>query len=100
MGKLVYIFAVPLRSKAAYTELSVARPVRHRHTVAAPLSVFYRIWRYDPSGAVFRSIFIPEAIYTNISGVIFYWLTGLITRGFGTVTEHYIEEKSDDIVRE
>ena len=61
---------------------------------------FYRIWRYDPSGAVFRSIFIPEAIYTNISGVIFYWLTGLITRGFGTVTEHYIEEKSDDIVRE
>ena len=49
---------------------------------------------------MFRSIFIPEAIYTNISGVIFYWLTGLITRGFGTVTEHYIEEKSDDIVRE
>lgn len=61
---------------------------------------FYSIWRYDPSGAVFREIFIPEAIYTNISGVVLYWFTGAVTRTFGTVTEHYIEEKSEDIVRE
>lgn len=62
--------------------------------------LFYVIWDYDISGAVFKSIFIPEAIYTNISGAVLFWLTGLITMAFGTVTEHYIEEKSEDIVRE
>lgn len=61
---------------------------------------FYSIWEYDASGAVFREIFIPEAIYTNISGIILYWITGAVTKAFGTVTEHYIEEKSEDIVRE
>lgn len=61
---------------------------------------FYRLWEFDHSGMVFRHIFIPEFIWTNIWGVVLYWLTELITRGFGTVTEHYIEEKSDDIVRE
>lgn len=61
---------------------------------------FYQIWGYDASGLVFAKIFIPEAIYTNISGIVMFWLTGVVKRHFGTVTEHYIEEKSDDIVRE
>ena len=61
---------------------------------------FYCLWEFDPSGLVFRKIFIPEMIWTNIWGVVLYWLMGIITRGFGTVTEHYIEEKSEDIVRE
>lgn len=61
---------------------------------------FYWIWGYDKSGAVFTRILLPAAFYTNLSGVVIFWLTGVITRHFGTVTEHYIEEKSDDIVRE
>ena len=61
---------------------------------------FYWLWGYDTSGLVFRSIFIPEAISTNMAGIIVFWLTGIMTRCFGTVTEHYIEEKSADIVRE
>ncbi len=61
---------------------------------------FYWIWGYDTSGLVFRSIFIPEAIYTNIAGVALFWFTGVISDRFGRVTEHYIEEKSEDIVRE
>ncbi|MGN1101635.1 MAG: rod shape-determining protein MreD [Huintestinicola sp.] len=61
---------------------------------------FYSLWEFDPSGLVFRNIFIPEIIWTNIWGIVLYWLTGIISRGFGTVTEHYIEEKSEDIVRE
>lgn len=61
---------------------------------------FYFLWEYDLSGMVFRRIFIPEMIWTNIFGIVLYLLTGIISKGFGTVTEHYIEEKSEDIVRE
>ncbi|MBQ5332567.1 MAG: hypothetical protein J6K92_04835 [Oscillospiraceae bacterium] len=61
---------------------------------------FYFLWEYDLSGMVFRQIFIPEMIWTNIFGIVLYLLTGVISKGFGTVTEHYIEEKSEDIVRE
>lgn len=61
---------------------------------------FYYIWEYDLSGLVFRKIFIPEMIYTSVSGLVLYWLTGVIKNRFGTITEHYIEEKSEDIVRE
>jgi len=61
---------------------------------------FFYLWEYDLSGAVFRGIFLPQIIWTNIWGAVLYWVTGFISRGFGTVTEHYIEEKSGDIVRE
>lgn len=61
---------------------------------------FYGIWSYDLSGEVFRGIFIPEIICTNIAGAVIYIITEAVTRRFGTVTEHYIEEKSEDIVRE
>ena len=61
---------------------------------------FYEIWDYDLTGQIFTKIFIPEMIFTNIAGAAVYWLTGVIAGKFGTVTEHYIEEKSEDIVRE
>lgn len=61
---------------------------------------FYWIWGYDPTGGVFASIFIPELMYTNIAGIMMFFVTGLIHKTFSTITEHYIEEKSDDIVRE
>lgn len=61
---------------------------------------FYEIWDYDLTGQIFTKIFIPEMLLTSAAGVAVYWLTGVIAGRFGTVTEHYIEEKSEDIVRE
>ncbi|MCM1578238.1 MAG: hypothetical protein NC078_05500 [Ruminococcus sp.] len=61
---------------------------------------FYGIWDYDLTGAVFTKIFLPEMVYTLIGGAVIFWLTGILADRFGTVTEHYIEEKSEDIVRE
>ncbi|MDE6591757.1 MAG: hypothetical protein K2K57_01675 [Oscillospiraceae bacterium] len=61
---------------------------------------FYEIWDYDLSGQIFGKIFIPEMLYTCVAGAVVFWLTGVIAGKFGTVTEHYIEEKSEDIVRE
>ncbi|MGN0642236.1 MAG: hypothetical protein ACI4JJ_03745 [Huintestinicola sp.] len=61
---------------------------------------YYMLWGYDRSGRIFGSIFVPELIFTNLSGIIMFIVVGVLARTFGTVTEHYIEEKSDDIVRE
>lgn len=61
---------------------------------------FYEIWDYDLTGQIFTKIFIPEMLLTNLAGAVLYWLTGVIAGRFGIVTEHYIEEKSEDIVRE
>lgn len=61
---------------------------------------FVWIWGYDPTGEVMTGVYIPEAIFTNAAGIILFWFTGVFTKRFGRVTEHYIEEKSGDIVRE
>lgn len=61
---------------------------------------FYLIWGYDPDFAMWRSVFLPELIFTNVSGVLMYLVTAMLSKTFGTVNEHYIEEKSEDIVRE
>ena len=63
-------------------------------------SLYYFMWGYDPKGLILVRIFLPELIYTNIAGIVMYALTGTIFRRFGAVNEHYIEEKSPDIVRE
>lgn len=61
---------------------------------------FYWLWEFDSDGLIMGKVFIPEAIYTNIAGVILFIITGFIANRFGRVTEHYIEEKNGDIVRE
>ena len=62
--------------------------------------LYYFIWGYDPKGQIFLLVFIPEFLISNAAGILLYLLTGIITRRFGTVNEHYIEEKNGDIVRE
>ena len=62
--------------------------------------LYYFIWGYDPQGLILFRIFLPEFIYTNVAGLFMYFLTGPILRRFGSVNEHYIEEKSADIVRD
>ena len=61
--------------------------------------LYFFIWGYDTQGLILFRIFLPEFIYTNIAGIFMYFLTGPILRRFGSVNEHYIEEKSADIVR-
>ncbi|MGN0665578.1 MAG: hypothetical protein ACI4KF_03525 [Huintestinicola sp.] len=61
---------------------------------------FYMLWQYDQSGGIYSRIFLPEFIFTNLAGVLMFIVTGMLARAFGTVTEHYIEEKSENIVRE
>ncbi|MBQ5329815.1 MAG: hypothetical protein J6F31_01050 [Oscillospiraceae bacterium] len=62
--------------------------------------VLYGIDPSLPRGLIMKNIFVPEFIYTNIAALVLYFLTYLIDRNLGDVSEHYIEEKSTNIVRE
>ena len=61
---------------------------------------YYAIWGYDPSGKIFVSEFLPVMAYTEIAVIPFYFIVKFLVKHFGVIAENYIEEKSDDIVRE
>ena len=52
---------------------------------------FYLLWGYDPSHAIFREIFVPEFILTNLWGIAVYGLLRRTERIFGAVRAHSIE---------
>ena len=55
---------------------------------------YYAIWEYDTGE------FLPVMIYTSIAAIPFFFIVRFLSRHFGLIDESYIEEKSDDIVRE
>ena len=61
---------------------------------------YYAIWGYDTSGKIFLHEFLPVMLYTCIAVFPFYFIIKFLVNHFGVVAESYIEEKSDDIVRE
>ncbi|MCH5348058.1 MAG: hypothetical protein J1E40_01930 [Oscillospiraceae bacterium] len=61
---------------------------------------YYAIWEYDPSGKIFTEKFLPVMIYTEIAVFPLFLLTRFMVKHFGVIVESYIEEQSDDIVRE
>ncbi len=61
---------------------------------------FYAIWEYDKGGQIFLDRFLPVMIYTAIAVFPFFFLVRFLVKKFGIIVENYIEEKSDDIVRE
>lgn len=61
---------------------------------------YYAIWEYDPSGKIFTREFLPVMIYTEIAVLPFYYAVRFLVKHLGLIDENYIEEKSDDIVRE
>lgn len=61
---------------------------------------YYAIWEYDASGKIFIKEFLPVMIYTEIAVIPFYFAVRFLVRHLGLIAENYIEEKSDDIVRE
>jgi rod shape-determining protein MreD len=61
---------------------------------------YYAIWGYDKNGMILLDYFLPTLIFTNISTIAFYYLIKITATKFGIIKEHFIEEKSDAIVRE
>lgn len=113
MGTLVGFHAIILMWCCAVTSLLFILIMRH-HIFNVILITFissliqslldylfnYAIWGYDSIGIILLKYFLPSLIFTNISTVVFYYLIRAIARKFGVIREHFIEEKSDDIVRE
>lgn len=61
---------------------------------------YYAIWGYENVGVIFwRSIF-PSMIFTIISSGFIYLIIRFIASKFSVQEEHFIEEKSENIVRE
>lgn len=61
---------------------------------------YYAIWEYDSSGKIFLNEFIPVMIYSVIAVIPFFFIVRFLVKKFGIIVENYIEEKTDDIVRE
>ncbi len=61
---------------------------------------YYLIWGYESGGQIYLNEFLPIVIMTIISAAAIYPLINLMHRKLGVIKEHYIEEHSDDIVRE
>lgn len=61
---------------------------------------FYAIWEYDPAGKIFTREVLPVTVYTIIAVLPFFFVIRFLSKRFGVIEESYIEEKSDDIVRE
>lgn len=60
----------------------------------------YAIWGYDKNAWIFSHMYLPSILMTIIACVPVYYLIKVITVKFGHIKETFIEEKSDDIVRE
>ncbi len=61
---------------------------------------YYAIWGYDPSAGIFINEFLPVMIFTEIAAVPFFYIIKFLVKHLGMINENYIEERSDDIVRE
>lgn len=61
---------------------------------------YYAIWEYDSSWGILLREFVPVTVYTEIAVIPFYFAVRFLVKRFGIIVESYIEEKSDDIVRE
>ena len=59
-------------------------------------ALFYLLWGYDENGKILLGVFLPEFILTSISGVVIFGAGMLLNKLFGAVTEHYIEETTED----
>jgi len=61
---------------------------------------FYAMWGYDSVGLVFLHNIIPSMIFTIISSVFIYFIVKFIFSKCSFSEENFIEEKSENIVRE
>ena len=61
---------------------------------------YYFIWDYDTGGRILLERFLPVLVTTVISVLPIYPVIKMMHSRLGLIKETYIEEKSDDIVRE
>ncbi|MGN0586034.1 MAG: rod shape-determining protein MreD [Oscillospiraceae bacterium] len=61
---------------------------------------YYLIWGYERSGVIYLHEFLPIILTTVASAALIYPLVRFMNRRLGLIRESFIEEKSDDIVRE
>lgn len=61
---------------------------------------YYSIWGYDKGGAIYLREILPVMIFTVIASAVFYPLIKFLSSRLGVIKETYVEEKSDNIVRE
>lgn len=61
---------------------------------------YYFIWGYDPEGKIYTHEMIPIIIFTVISSAVIYPLIKFTVSRLGEIKETFVEEKSEDIVRE
>lgn len=61
---------------------------------------YYSIWGYDSHGAIYLREIIPVIIFTVITSALFYPLIRFLSSRLGVIKETYVEEKSENIVRE
>ena len=61
---------------------------------------YYSIWGYDKDGIIYIKEFVPIIIVTIIFTFVIYPIIKLLYTKLGAIRDIYIDEKSDDIVRE
>lgn len=61
---------------------------------------YYAIWEYDHGGRILLHEILPVMLYTEIAVIPLFFAVKFLNKRFGLIIESYIEEKSDDIVRE
>ena len=61
---------------------------------------YYSIWSYDSHGAIYLREILPIIIFTIIASAPFYPLIRFLSSRLGIIKETYVEEKSENIVRE
>lgn len=61
---------------------------------------YYLIWGYERGGMIYLHEFLPVMLTTVVSAALIYPLVRLMNKRLGLIRESFIEEKSDDIVRE
>ena len=61
---------------------------------------YYSIWSYDSHGAIYLREILPIIIFTIIASALFYPFIRFLSSRLGIIKETYVEEKSENIVRE
>jgi cell shape-determining protein MreD len=61
---------------------------------------YFSIWGYNTGGDIFVGEFLPVIIFTNAFTFIYYFIVKFLVNRLGVIKEGYVEEKTEDKVRE
>lgn len=61
---------------------------------------YYAIWGQENVSVIFTGTFLPSMLFTVLSSPVIYFIVKFIDRKFGPEQQTYLEEKSENIIRE